>query len=191
MEELMDRKWEQWPGNRNHLIPSPLKGVVPSQHSSILGVGPYSDLTVHWGGACARTSTAGNPPDSATTLAFITEEPTVWSAWSLATLTRTDWSWHPCMLPAPPAASEGHWRDSTIPMTGTRDTMAWYNGLSLLDNVLCYNHEYNTRREWCTRRLSVPEVSYTSLPAPCLFKGETVLHWTPAAGSHTPGKRIS
>ena len=54
MEELMDRKWEQWPGNRNHLIPSPFKGVVPSQHSLILGVGPYGGLTVHFGGACAR-----------------------------------------------------------------------------------------------------------------------------------------
>ena len=30
--------------NRNH---SPFKGVVPSQHSSILGVGPYCGLTVH------------------------------------------------------------------------------------------------------------------------------------------------
>ena len=25
----------------------PFKGVVPSQHSSILGVGPYCGLTVH------------------------------------------------------------------------------------------------------------------------------------------------
>ena len=39
---------------QNHLIPSPFKGVVPSQHSSILGVGPYGGLTVHFGGACAR-----------------------------------------------------------------------------------------------------------------------------------------
>ena len=32
--------------SENHLIP-PFKGVVPSQHSSILGLGPYYGLTVH------------------------------------------------------------------------------------------------------------------------------------------------
>ena len=33
--------------HRNHLYLPPFKGVVPSQHGSILGVGPYCGLTVH------------------------------------------------------------------------------------------------------------------------------------------------
>ena len=37
------------------LYPPPFQGVVPTQHSSTLGLGPYCGLTVHyWGGPFQR-----------------------------------------------------------------------------------------------------------------------------------------
>ena len=97
------------------LYPPPFQGVVPTQHSSTLRLGPYCGLTVHEAGVCLpEPRPLGDPvdsdptppwspqpklretsekvqvtPDTVTTLAFITEEPTVWSVWSLATHTRT------------------------------------------------------------------------------------------------------
>ena len=65
-------------------------------------------------------------------------------------------------------ASQGFWRDSTIPKKGTRDTMAWICWTIFL--------AIRARRDWCTPRLSVPEVSYGSFaldkcPCPLVLQG--------------------